>query len=459
MLRTTYKAALLCVALAATACARQEPNYCPTARNHNCLELDAALPVIDADADLSCRGDQDCEGATPVCDLDGTRACVQCTTSKPAACVSTTPVCNADNTCRRCSDHADCASRVCLPDGSCATEASVAYVAPGGSSSECSLAAPCPTLDAALKRTLPFVKVAAGLVKDNKTTTIDGQAVTIFADRGATLDRDGDGPILQIQSDGADVKIFDLVIKGATGGAGGDGIDLTPNGGSPKLSITRVTIGDNQGLGLSASGGSLAITQSTVSGNDGGGVSVSGGSLTLSQSTISENRGGGVSATGTNTTFDITNNIVTYNGVATGSGATQVGGLSLLPNTLGSRFERNTVAFNKCNGAIFRGGVTCVGEMVSALGNIVYGNTEGAVTSNGTQLSGSCVFGNSLALGSVAGDLGFKSPVTDPLDFHLTANSPASVVDAAGPCAGTDFDGDARPVGNACDLGADERKP
>ena len=445
-----YTLAILWVVLVATACARQEPNYCATAPNHNCLDLDGSI---------SCRSDQDCTGAAAVCDVDKSKTCVQCTATRPEACVATTPVCGMDNMCRRCTAHADCGSLVCLPDGSCAVEASVAYVAPGGSGTACTKTAPCGTLDDGVKRSVPNVKLAMGLVKDNKTTTIDGQAVAIFADSGAKLDRDGDGPIIQVQSNGADVKVSDLEIAGATGTAGGDGIDLTPNGGNPKLTITHVTIDGNQGFGISASGGTLIISQSTVSGNTGGGISVTGGTLTISQSTVSGNTGGGISVTGASSTFGITNSFITYNGVATGPGATQVGGASLRPNTVGSEFERNTLAFNQSDGAIFRGGVTCTGAMVSATGNIVYRNTEGTNTSNATQLGGNCQFGNTLALGSVPGDLGFKSPLTSPFDFHLAAASPASVVDAAGACTGVDFDGDTRPIGTACDLGADERKP
>jgi hypothetical protein len=52
----------------------------------------------------------------------------------------------------------------------------------------------------------------------------------------------------------------------------------------------------------------------------------------------------------------------------------------------------------------------------------------------------------------------------DPLflsatDHHLTASSPA--IDA-GTCAGapgTDFEGDPRPTGTGCDMGADEFVP
>jgi hypothetical protein len=285
-----------------------------------------------------------------------------------------------------------------------------------------------------VKANKPTVKIAAGTVVDTKTTTIDGKAVTILADPGAQLGRSNVGVILQVQNDSADVKIFDLEITGGLG-AGNATISI-PNGGAPKLTLTRVTVDRNQGIG----------------------ISVSGGALTVSQSSIIANMGGGISVSGVGATFDITNSFITYNGVAAGPGATQVGGASLLPNTAGSKFERNTVALNQSDGT-FNGGVTCAGAMVSAAGNIVYRNTEITATSDNTQRGGNCQFGNTLALGSTPGDLGFKSPLVSPFDFHLTAASPATVVDAAGSCTGIDFDGQARPVGVACDLGADEYHP
>jgi hypothetical protein len=50
----------------------------------------------------------------------------------------------------------------------------------------------------------------------------------------------------------------------------------------------------------------------------------------------------------------------------------------------------------------------------------------------------------------------FAHPNSDPFDYRLTADTPTIIRDAAGACTGFDFDGDARPSGTACDLGADE---
>jgi len=96
---------------------------------------------------LYCEGhpdDPDCQGAgctsndqcatpTSVCDVDGTRACVQCLApDQTSACGGATPVCAPDHTCQACTAHAQCASLACLPDGSCGDDSTVAYVDPAG---------------------------------------------------------------------------------------------------------------------------------------------------------------------------------------------------------------------------------------------------------------------------------------------------------------------------------------
>ncbi|HRC58727.1 MAG TPA: hypothetical protein PKU97_22545, partial [Kofleriaceae bacterium] len=159
-----------------------------------------------------CTDNANCtDPAAPVCDL-AAQVCVECTPESAAACTGQKPICGADNVCRACTAHADClASMVCLPDGSCGIEDQVAYVANGGTSATCAKSAPCNTLTAAILLGKPYIKVASGEpVKDTKTTTIDGKVVTILADPGARLDREGDGPILEIRSPTTDVKIYDL---------------------------------------------------------------------------------------------------------------------------------------------------------------------------------------------------------------------------------------------------------
>lgn len=420
----------LLILAATSACYEDSPWYCEDRAYMHCGNPPGTFP---------CKTKNDCsdqEGKLSCTepDEDGFGICVQCTPADATSCAAATPVCGEDNLCRACSKHSDCSSAVCLGDGSCASEATIAYVAPNGTGTACSKATPCGTMAAAVATGKAIIKVATGLVKPNQGTIIDGKAVTIFAEEGAKLDRDGDGAVLEVRSMGADVKIFDLEITGATGTSGANGIDVNPNGGTPKLVLTRVKLTGNQGLGLLAQGGAVTISQSTISGNTGGGVSIS------------------------NATFDITNNFIVANGSADMLSGSDIGGLSLSAPAGSSRFEWNTVAYNHAKqGTLLAAGVACSVTNMVAPGNIVTANNEGL--SFPAQVKGVCTYGNSfIDAGSETNTLKFKSITTNPPDFHLTKDSPASVLDAGGACTGVDVDGEARPQGSACDLGADEYK-
>ena len=399
--------------------------HCPGNLNDDCRLGDAPTP---------CSSSAQCDDPTPACDTS-TMTCVQCTPAEVGACTGATPVCR-DTTCESCTRHLDCpASDVCLPDGSCVDPAldQVAYVTQGGSGTTCMKAMPCATLDAAVLTGKPYIKIAAGQVKDNKITMISGRAVTVLADFGAKLDRDGDGPILDIHSANTDVRIFDLEITGATD-PGGDAILLQPNGGSPMLTLTRVLVNGNQGRGIVGSGGSLVVAQSIFSSNAGGGIVMTASGI-----------------------ISITNSYIHHNGTPV---MASVGGLSLRP-TGTSKVEFNTIIDNQANlGAASSGGMFCDVAGFIAANNIIFRNTGGAA--GNVQTFGNCTYGNSFVMpGATPADnsLNFASPNAQPYDYHLTTTSPSSVVGAAGACTGIDFDGDARPARGTCDLGADELAP
>jgi len=445
-----FALAMLPACLGLLACYRTNPNYCPGALHDNCLNVDAAPPP--------CSSDQQCTAPLSVCALGGSGpgVCVQCTIMEPAACTDKTPVCGADDMCHACTAHAQCESNVCLADGSCATETDVAYVAQGGSGSACSKAAPCATLAQGLQRTTPYVKLT-GLVKDTQTTTISGKTVTLLADPGAKLDRDGDGPILQVQSTGpaTSVDIFDLEITGATGTSGADGIQLTASGGSPSLNLTRVTIDGNQGNGISASGGTLTATNATISGNQGNGTSTSGSALTVARCTISSNTGGGVSIT--NGTFTIVGNVFYDNG----SDMMPIGGveISTAQNAM-NRLEFNTFYRNKTQDGQGTA-IQCSAGNFTAKNNIMSDN--GTLT-NAEQVGGSCKHAYSIARPGTL-PAGTNNSAADPLfvdpahgNVHIQPTSPAR--HAADPTsdltgiASHDIDGDLRV--SPADLGADQ---
>jgi Right handed beta helix region len=433
IVRVLVPGALLLVVATAAACYNDNPYYCEDRAYNNCGNPPGTFPCNEK---ADCAGQEGKLSCSELNDATGYGICVQCTASDAAACLGVTPVCGADHVCKGCGKHTDCSSAACLPDGSCGSDANVAYVAAAGTGTACTKAAPCGTLAAAVAKGKAYVKVAAGNpVKDAQVTTIDGKAVTILADEGAKLDRDGDGAVLEVRSAGADVKIYDLEITGATGASGANAIDVNPNGGAPKLTLTRVKLTGNQGLGLLALGGSVTISQSTISANTGGGISVS------------------------NATFDITNNFIVGNGSSDMVTGSDFGGLSLSAGAGANRLEQNTVAYNHAKaGTLLAAGVGCSVTNLVAPGNIVTSNNEGLTFP--AQTKGVCTYGNSfIAPGSEANGLKFKSITTNPPDFHLTSESPTAVLDAGGACTGSDIDGDARPIGAACDLGADEFKP
>ena len=428
IVRLLSVAAWLLIVATGSACYEDSAWLCEDRAYKNCRNPPGTFP---------CQTRDDCseQEGKPSCtepDEDGFGICVQCTPADATSCAATTPVCGTDNLCRACSKHGNCSSAVCLGDGSCAAEPTIAYVAPNGTGTACSKATPCGTMAAAVTTGKAIIKVATGLVKSNQATIIDGKAVTILAEEGAKLDRDGDGAVLEVRSAGADVKIFDLEITGATGSSGANGIDVNPNGGSPKLALTRVKLTGNQGLGLSAQGGAVTISQSVVASNVGGGILVS------------------------NATFDITNNFIYRNG---NQSTSSVGGLSLRPMGQ-SRFERNTIVDNQADGgSASAGGVFCDVPGFVAAGNIIFRNAGGP-TAN-VQTFGSCAYGNSFVMpgtSPVDEALSFARSNMQPFDYHLTAASPATVRDAGGTCTGIDIDGEPRPQGGACDLGADEYK-
>jgi hypothetical protein len=390
-----------------------------------------AFPDAAPDGPKTCTSDQQCGGAAPVCDLEagGSKTCVECTVAEHTLCTGATPAC-IDDKCAKCTAHAQCdASNVCLPDGTCADAGQVAYVQAGGTgAAPCAKDAPCGTLDDGVKAAKPTIKIS-GTVADSKTTIIDGQAVTIVSDPGAKLSRSNAGVVLQVQNDGADVAIYDLEITLGTGLAN-PAVSI-PAGGTPKLSLSRVLIDSNQGVGVSTSGGVLTIARSLISGNSGGGLSLAATQYAISNSFIVSN-GGPNSAIGGVNIATITDP-GTYN------------------------FEFNTLAGNQAKGSLTAGLVcSSIGIPLTFADSIVYSNGLAM------QVEGSnCTWNYSdvgQALTAGTGDLNQDPKFVDVNNgnYHLQAGSPAE--NAADPAANVsiDFDGDPRPQGGRSDMGADE---
>lgn len=181
----------------------------------------------------------------------------------------------------------------------------------------------------------------------------------------------------------------------------------------------------------------------------GPGIEVSDGVLVLSRSLVRENIGGGVAVYGLNRRVTLTNNFIVKN--------TGVGGVYALDVSLDSKIDFNTIVDNVGgNTSISAGGVICDRVGLNLAGNIVFRNAGGP--SGAAQTFGACVHAGSLILPGTA-PIAEHPKFVSTTDWHLAADAPATVRNVAGvTCSGVDYDGDARPLGGACELGADEIK-
>lgn len=427
-------AAALAGALSMCGCLyARDPYYCEGQPNNYC-----------PDGAVLCHGDADCPSAEPVCHLPGAGrgVCVQCTPASTSACAGLTPVCGEELACRGCRAHPECASAACLPDGSCAADDTVAYLAAGGSdAATCTQSAPCRSFARALATGRLILKLSGAVAES--VLIEGGRKVTVLAEPGAALVGAGTGANLLVRGAGTRVEIHGLTIAQAPNTELGYGVFVPPGAGTPHVELHGVELRRNPA----------------------GAISVSVGTFALTRSTLVDNGGGGLYIAGTATVFTVSDNVIAYNGRARAPATSALGGVTLLTNTEGSRFERNTVAFNESDGT-YPGGLYCSGPLIGAGGNVLYHNGEadglgGVKVTVATQLAPArgCSMGSSLIVPTDPRHLGFRSPLTQPYDFHLTAETPASVVDAGGACSGRDLDGDPRPLGAACDLGADELRP
>lgn len=433
-------------------------------------------------------------------------------------CSGTSPVCGSNGTCRGCMTHAECASNVCRPNGSCADANDVAYVDPtkGTDNLSCSQADPCTLLSVGLSTRKSTVKMT-GTVSDN--VSIASQNVAIFADPGTKLVGKVEGNLMTVAGN-SQVEIFDLEITQgiglfssgivlASGNTATVSLDrvtisrasagISALGGT--LNVTRSTFTDNQGAGISGGGSTVNVTQSTF-GKNGTGVAAYGGTLRVSQSTFNNNDGPAIrvqtyfnsdttvsiaeSVVSGNTegilvegdyndrgTLSLTRSLISNNAAGgvvmycpmtfriinnfiTGNGTdtSSAGGLRLVPKDF-SALEFNTIARNRVGGDYPRsGGVIC--------------DQADYRDPNNLDAPNNLIFGNINGADNrqVDGKCTYGNSFMGPDDprfadeakgnYHLSASTPAVVRDRVS-CTGiTDFDGDNRPKNGMCDLGADE---
>ena len=424
------------------------------------------FPKPDGGIPQECEVDEDCTArpGTLVCDLpSGMGVCVQCTTARAEACTGMTPACGATNLCEACDSHSDCASDACLPTGSCAAEAEVVYLKQGGSGAgggNCTKDAPCGLLETAIVQAMmarPYIRVIGTItnaladIGDKKVVFLGEKAPAGSALRGG--DPAGDPAILTLRIN-AQVELHNIMLSDSDG----PGVRVDGAGSTLLLSHSKIESADEEGILIS--NGVVTVSDSEVStcGSTGSGarrgINLALGELTVNRSKISENGGGGL-LVAQDQKFVITHSFIVGNRLN--------GGLSAITPGAGSKFEFNTVADNRDevgNGQSDAGGVFCDDSTFTLSNNIIFRNLGGNNGSGFVQTSGNCTYSGSLISSNAQAETSSLGLLKDtaPRDYHLTAASPATVRDVASVvCTGLkDIDGDGRPQGAACDLGADE---
>lgn len=423
MARHVRTALALGALLGITGCKQDNPNSCDLDVNRDKPECQG----IDVDAPEQCE--QACVAPLDICLMGN---CVECVTNADCTTNANEPVCNNQNACVGCGAHEDCASDVCLPDGSCAADADVAYVQ-GGATGDCSKATPCGLVSEGLDTGRAIVKVnasATNIVEPN-TIVIDGDTVTIVAAPGTKLESNSSGFVFEIKGAGVDVAMSDLHLVGKA--TNGDGIRFAAAGAGTleKLRLERMIVSGMGGFGINATSTSadeLTIRRSIFQGNDSGGGTIQTLKLEISNSLFVQN----------------------------GDPASATTGL-IVNGTQGSVFEFNTVADNAGN--LAPKNLACI-TMLPVKSSILTGpSSTGATCAVSFSLFS---VGEPLPVSGANnrnGDPMFQNTtnVTSPDFYRIGAASEAR--DNADPAATQpdDIDGaDTRPRGGGRDIGADE---
>lgn len=422
---------------------------------------DPASPICFDGTCVGCAGPSDCGPEAPVCgELDHT--CSGCTlnsdcaafTDRPTCddgvcvgcrdsgdCASDAPVCDGDqHVCRGCAAGSECDSGVCnLGAGVCVAADEILHVSPGGANTGDCGATPCQTIGYAVSQVAGarmWIQIAPGDYEENPGLVVDGKTVRLVGPgaRMASLKPQANGtPALQVLNQ-SDVEVDGLTLHQASGATGyGVGCTLVTGQARPKVVLRQVTLEDNQ-EGAFAQACDLDIEQSTIVHNTDGGLEVTSGIIT------------------------VLNTFITVNGRST----SRLGGIRAVLDD-GSRIEHVTLTDNQAQSGVAPG-IICDGG-VALRNNIVYGNDNGSGADGVPQVSGNCTHTYSVIGPQAAAGKGnvMDAPTfvdADPvtIDAHLRAGS-SGIDGARDSDVKVDVDGDARPVGDASDIGADEFVP
>lgn len=372
--------------------------------------VDVPRPGIAPDGGPAvCEFDTDC--TTGVCDT-ASGLCVECVRSDQ--CPTDRPVC-ASQTCRGCDLDMECASGVCMIDGSCADPARVLYASSDSTIDTCSATAPC-TFDIAISRlsaSTDIVKLSPGSYL--RTTTVGIATRATVAGEGATVIVSGQLGAFQVTA-GGDLTVTGMTIDGQTQGYPG-----TCDSGAVTLHRVRA---QNALVAWFSNACTTTIVRTTVDNVNTYGVYLQGGMARIENSMFVR--------------------LVSAN---------QFAAVNLI-NGVTATVDHTTIAANSNNGAI-GSALSCVNPGALTLTNLIVRNNAGIVIDAACPISLSAVDAGyaSLGTGNVEVDPGFVDPASG--NYRLNPGSPVSGM-ATTSTATRDIDGELRPQGGGREPGCDE---
>jgi hypothetical protein len=408
-----------------------------------CATKNPALPVCKADsgACVECTGNADCRGDAGLgvcnpttnkcvecngnadCTADSAKgfcvnnACTGCQTAGAGTCTGAKPVCAGSGSyigqCVECAGNADCkvaTKPVCDTDQcrACAKDLECTGISPAV---VCGLDGSCPGDNAVI-------------YLENSSSCPGGEgtfASPYCSSDDATAALSATRSVIVVKGNGAAYPVGPLAI-----GAAASFRVLVAGQSSAKIA----NLGVGSHILVSVTAGDVALRDLTISGGNDAGVSVSGGAtLHMDRCYVLNNQGIGIQASAS--AFDIINTVVAGNGAAAGGYGVSLGNYNGSPTT----FTFNTVVNN------IGGGVFCGTPSNYALKGIL-------ANGNGPTNFLNCVTDSTTS--TAAPNFG--------TNYHLTSSSPCVNVGGA-TCPPDDIDGDMRPIGAACDCGADEYNP
>ena len=424
-------------------------------RGHQCIaetcaasnECSAEAPYCSTSSGLcagTCEHDSECPGASESASdsLCVGGACVACRADVAADCRGNAPVCDS-GACRGCKEHDECASGACGTDGSCIDPSQIEYVSKTGSSTgNCTNVNPCNSIEHALALNRTYIVIEAGTYQGTTNYTLI--ASRWFIGRGA--------PIITTTAKGAiftvgaiiDAHFAHLQISGAsdtgTNTFDGTAIYCSNASASGTIDLDDVSVYSNSGSGIESRVCAMTVRRSRFRSNLNDGLFVQ-ANLNVDRTEFSGNGFDGLDFDGFSA--HVSNVYAFHN---------SRNGIEYNSDSAGNSISFSTTVDNGHYGIAGYQQATS-GHTVAITNDVVARNALGGIDCSGTT---GCIYDGTISMtGSDVSPLHFKSPDTQPYDYHLLAGS--SAIDAAATSTlDHDYDGDPRPRGAGRDVGADE---